>query len=191
MKQALTTAPTFTQGGVLVPKGTIINVDPERSRDPKKFVKNTPNLADPSEARRMTATPIAAIAPTGPNPTVPQQIPPGTIQVPGGYQNAEGSALVPEGGAAAEEIEEEGVQRTNALDHDGDGKSGGMASAPTEDASAEEINAALAKLDGTNDEHWTQSGKPAVAAVQVEGKTVTRELIEAAAPDAKRPEQAS
>lgn len=57
-----------------------------------------------------------------------------------------------------------------------------------ESATADEIKAALALLDGKTDAHWTKAGLPAVDAVaDLTGKTVTREAITEAAPDAKRP----
>ena len=50
------------------------------------------------------------------------------------------------------------------------------------------LEAALRKLDPNNDEHWTKSGKPAVAAVeQFYGSAdITRTDIEAAIPDFDR-----
>lgn len=52
----------------------------------------------------------------------------------------------------------------------------------------DEINAAIALLDGANDDHWTAAGLPAVDAVaEIAGKPVTRAAIEAVAPDLKRP----
>lgn len=60
-----------------------------------------------------------------------------------------------------------------------------------EDASAEEIVDAIGKLDAANDDHWTKAGAPDVAAlVALTGKKVTRAAVDAAAKDAKRPEQA-
>lgn len=77
-----------------------------------------------------------------------------------------------------------------ALDHDGDGKQGGMHPPLTDPATADEIKAALTQLDGKNDAHWTQAGAPAVEAVGalLPGKTVTRAAITEASPDFKRPE---
>lgn len=58
----------------------------------------------------------------------------------------------------------------------------------TDPATADEIKAAVDLLDGKNEAHWTKAGLPAVEAVaEITGKAVTREAIEAAAPDAKRP----
>ncbi|ALJ12633.1 hypothetical protein [Sphingopyxis macrogoltabida] len=58
----------------------------------------------------------------------------------------------------------------------------------TDPATADEIKAAVDLLDAKNGEHWTKAGLPAVEVVaEITGKVVTREAIEAAAPDAKRP----
>ncbi|WP_311271048.1 hypothetical protein [Sphingobium sp. WCS2017Hpa-17] len=57
-----------------------------------------------------------------------------------------------------------------------------------EAATADEIKSAVGLLDGKTDAHWTKAGLPAVEAVaELTGKTVTREAITEAAPDAKRP----
>lgn len=51
------------------------------------------------------------------------------------------------------------------------------------------IKAAVDGLDPANDDHWTSAGLPAVDAVkEALGADVTRAQIEAAAPEAKRPE---
>ena len=51
------------------------------------------------------------------------------------------------------------------------------------------IRAAIEGLDPKNDAHWTKAGLPEVAAVkEALGADVNRAQIEAAAPDAKRPE---
>jgi hypothetical protein len=58
-------------------------------------------------------------------------------------------------------------------------------------ATAEDIVSAIGLLDPNNEDHWTKAGLPEVAAVrELAGKPVTRAAIEAAAPDAKRPEPA-
>lgn len=85
---------------------------------------------------------------------------------------------------ANEQIEALNVKLA-AFDRDGDGNPGGSKPA----ASAEDITAAIALLDGKNDDHWTAAGLPAVEAVaELTGKAVSRKAIEEAAPDAKRPE---
>ncbi len=77
---------------------------------------------------------------------------------------------------------------SDPLDHDHNGEKGGAAQAAGDAATAEEITAAIAELDGKNDDHWTAAGLPKVEIVaDLTGKTVTRAAIEEAAPDAKRP----
>jgi hypothetical protein len=52
------------------------------------------------------------------------------------------------------------------------------------------IKAALAKLDPANEDHWTNEGKPAMAAVNALLPThITRDRLEAVAPDFSRPER--
>ncbi len=57
-----------------------------------------------------------------------------------------------------------------------------------EEATADEIVAAIAGLDPKDDDHWTKGGLPDVSTVAASlGKKVTRAAIDAAS-DAKRPE---
>lgn len=57
-----------------------------------------------------------------------------------------------------------------------------------EDASAEEIVAAIAELDAKDDAHWTKGGLPDVNVLaKAIGKRLTRAAVDAAAPEAKRP----
>lgn len=64
-------------------------------------------------------------------------------------------------------------------------------SAEAEDATADEIVAAIEGLDPANDDHWTKAGLPDVSVLaDALGKKVTRAAVTEAAPDAKRPEQA-
>lgn len=100
---------------------------------------------------------------------------------------------------ARAERAEAGLQKANeqiealnlklqAFDHDGDGNPGGGSDEVGDSATADEITAAIALLDGKDDAHWTAAGLPAVDAVaELTGKHVTRAAITAAAPDAKRP----
>lgn len=61
--------------------------------------------------------------------------------------------------------------------------------AEAEEASADEIVAAIADLDPDNDEHWTKGGLPDVSSLaNALGKKVTRAAIDEAAPDARRAE---
>lgn len=72
-----------------------------------------------------------------------------------------------------------------AFDHDGDGKPGGTANA--EPASDDAVKTALEQLDSGNDEHWTQTGLPAVDAVaKLAGGKVTRDQITNVAPALSR-----
>lgn len=96
--QKVTTDLTFAQNGVLVPPGSIIQVDVSKG----DFTdENTPNLADVGGAIVNVAVPVAPIAPAGPNPTMPQQVPPGAFQTATGYVVPGGALLVAEGSQAA------------------------------------------------------------------------------------------
>lgn len=105
------TTPTFINGS-LHPAGVPVYVDldqieiEEPSKEKPKG--NTPNLADPGSAARLIVSPVAPIAPTGPNPTMPQQIPPGAMQTTDGYAMG-ASLLVAEGSERARLAEEEGI----------------------------------------------------------------------------------
>lgn len=133
-------------GGSLRPVGTVVNFPDEKlvprtarsapgpdGRDDNVRVANS-NLIDPGEARTLAIAPQAAIAPTGPNPTMPQQVPAGAYQGPGGHydgatllvaEGSEAAANPPTGTTTTDVIEEEG--RESAFDHDGDGNDGGSA----------------------------------------------------------------
>jgi hypothetical protein len=79
-------------------------------------------------------------------------------------------------------------ERLKAFDRDGAGNPGGSNGDSGEPATADEIKSAIGLLDGTVDAHWTAAGLPAVDAVaELTGKSVTRDAIKSAAPDAKRP----
>lgn len=127
--EKVTTRDTFTQSGELVPAGTRITVDEAKlgdaARPEARAEDDFSNLVDPGEGAEVVIAAVAPIAPTGPNPTVPQQLAPGTRQTAAGYQNgdqfltAEGSKLAKHAGkalSAGEEavVEEEGVQRTQS-----------------------------------------------------------------------------
>ncbi len=107
MAKKLTTAPTFYQG-VLHPAGTMLDIDDEAG----DFVfsgkdANTPNLTDAKNFEAPAYVEVAPIAPSGPNPTAPQQVPPGTMQTASGFVSSDGSRLVPEGAETPAEVEEE------------------------------------------------------------------------------------
>lgn len=126
--QKVTTDVTFHEGR-LVPPGTVITLDTSKGDfnfAPPKFDGsggNTPNLADPGNALVNVAVPVAPIAPTGPNPTMPQQVPPGAMQTTAGYAIPGGALLVAEGSQAAADagsIEEEGPVRRQPSEATGD-----------------------------------------------------------------------
>ena len=82
----------FTKAGRYVTKGEIISadeVDYDANDDKAAFI------AAPSGVNENAVVEISAIAPTGPNPQNPQQIPNGTVQGPGGYMQG-GARLVGE-----------------------------------------------------------------------------------------------
>jgi hypothetical protein len=128
VEQKVTTTPFFDQTGTLRPAGVIVNIDTDKmdiSTD-EKGRSNTPNLAEPGEAPVLLPTEVAAIGPTGPAPTMPQQVPPGSMQMTDGYANGE-ALLVAQGRpgfaemqASAEEqnegVEEEAVMRLSATE---------------------------------------------------------------------------
>ena len=109
--QKVTTDLSFIDG-VLVPAGTLVNIDPSLVSDR--------NLADPGNALVNVAVAVAPIAPTGPNPTMPQQVPPGVFQTPAGYVTPGGAMLVAQGSEAAAEVARTGQQ----IDDSGDGEDG-------------------------------------------------------------------
>ena len=119
--------PSFING-VLKRPGEIASVDTEAFGKRKDAPKNDdmmPNLesADGNVARAIVQ--VASIAPTGPNPTKPQQLPAGSTQIGNKYVGPGGETLVgeavvpgqgiPEAGPVNNDdsdVEEEGVQRT-------------------------------------------------------------------------------
>jgi hypothetical protein len=96
--QKVTTEPTFTQDGVLVPAGTPIFIDTSKIT---LTAENSTNLADVGSAPINVPVAVAPIAPTGPFPTIPQQVPPGSFQTNAGYADNAGSMLVAAGSVAA------------------------------------------------------------------------------------------
>lgn len=128
----VTTGPTFTQDGVLVPPNTPIQVSSDIAQaeaDNAKENKVASALRDFDQREFANQVPVAvaAIGPTGPNPTQPQALPPGAYQTPGGYADATGVPLVAEttntpAAPAGEPVVEEGgpatakTQEPDALD---------------------------------------------------------------------------
>ena len=145
--------------GRLVPKGGIGHIEdvvlkPRGERGGKSGDDNTrprnSNLV-PIKGRPVPPPEIevAAIGPTGPNPTMPQQVPPGTIQTGAGHFN-DGNRLVAEGTRATsivddtgnDEVEEEDT--SSALDD-------GMAEDEDDgdDGGSEDEQVASAVVEGT------------------------------------------
>lgn len=131
--QKVLTTPTFI-GGSLHPAGDLVTINPDHfvDEDGEKVdlddQKKFPNLADVGDVPVLRPTAVAPIAPTGPNPTMPQQVPPGSMQVPGGYANGE-ALLVADGHPALAEmqagaddlnadVEEEAVTRLSGTAQD-------------------------------------------------------------------------
>jgi len=123
IKQMVTgNLPTFI-GGALVPPNTPVYVDDDQidldttlTDENGKTLKGKKDIGLHPIGDYTAPVPvaIAAIGPTGPNPTAPQQLPPGVIQTQAGYTNAAGAPLVAEGSEAAIEVEEGGAPATNS-----------------------------------------------------------------------------
>lgn len=87
--QKLVTADSFDAQGVLVPAGHIGTFDDARINGEEEHLHD---VGDFQPARVQ----ISPIAPTGPNPTMPQQIPTDAVQGPGGSYLTPGKVLVAE-----------------------------------------------------------------------------------------------
>lgn len=137
-KVLLATMDTFTKAGRFVSKG-----QPVSSEEVDFDGDNTANLieAPKSLTGKQPVVEISALAPTGPNPTAPQQVAPDVVQTAAGYEQA-GVLLVgevtkpekqrievvgidDEKGANAQADVNEALAKADALDHDGDGRKGG------------------------------------------------------------------
>lgn len=143
--QMVTTDLTFHEGR-LVPVGTPITLDTskiELKEATKDHPGNMPNLAPMGSAIINVATPVAPIAPTGPYPTMPQQVPPGAFQTPAGYVVPGGALLVGEGSQAAidaangpsiadqrDAMEEEAPVRRQAAEATGDANTAAISNGP-------------------------------------------------------------
>ena len=86
--QKLVTENSFVDG-VYVPAGSIASFDPEKLSGNEAHIHEVGDFEE-------VLVPQAAIAPTGPNPTVPQQIPPDALQSAGGLYKRPGAIMVPE-----------------------------------------------------------------------------------------------
>ena len=80
-KTLIATVDTFTKQGRFVPRGAPLSSD-EIDYNKKKSTNVT---EAPSGVADGAAVQVSAIAPTGPNPTAPQQLAPGAVQVGGDY----------------------------------------------------------------------------------------------------------
>lgn len=89
MSKHIATIPTFTKGGRYIERGGLID-------DVELDDTESGNVIDaPSDINENAVVEISAIAPSGPNPQNPQQLPIGGRQVPGGYEQ-DGAKLVGE-----------------------------------------------------------------------------------------------
>ena len=86
--QKLVSKDSFVNGR-LVPAGHLASYDEAQLSGKERHIKD---VGDFSPAMVQ----IAPIAPTGPNPTVPQQLPPDAVQMPGGGYAQPGKMLVAE-----------------------------------------------------------------------------------------------
>ncbi len=109
------TKKVFDQSGVLRFPGerVLFDTNPKKSAR-KEGAKRDDGLADATKEGVAEIVAIAAIAPTGPNPTSPQQLPAGANQSRSGFHSAEGEKLVAEGSELAIEVEEGGSPRGKA-----------------------------------------------------------------------------
>lgn len=121
-KQMVTTGLSFIDGR-LVPAGTPVFIDTDQidldnkvyGEDDKPLKGKTKDvgLVDHDGAQASVVPVVmAAIGPSGPNPTAPQQIAAGDMQVGDGYATPEGTPIVAEGSAEALEVEEGGEPAT-------------------------------------------------------------------------------
>lgn len=85
----LVTEDSFDAVGKLVPAGQIGTFDAETLSGKEPHLHDVPSEPQP-------VVEISAIAPTGPNPTVPQQLPPDAVQLPGGGYGRTGAVLTAE-----------------------------------------------------------------------------------------------
>lgn len=91
--QKLVSAPSFDASGTLVPEGHIGVFDEDRLTN--EAGKEAPHLHDVGDFTPAVIE-VSPIGPTGPNPTIPQQIPPGAVQAPDGTYRIPGKVLVGE-----------------------------------------------------------------------------------------------
>lgn len=100
--QKLALQDSFDARGVFIPAGHIGSFDADKI-EPEK----DKHLIDPGELGEPAMVQISVIAPTGPNPVTPQQLPPGAVQGPAGTYLTPGKVLVSEVTKTAEQRIEE------------------------------------------------------------------------------------
>lgn len=143
-------------GGSLRPKGTVVAIDSDKLKPREersgetKAGNNTrarnSNLVPVGKQRAVPEIEMAAIGPTGPNPTMPQQVPPGTTQIGAGRFN-DGNRLVAEG------------TRDTSIVTEGDRE-------PIGDDEIEEEDTASALGDAGEDEEGSEADQQAKAIVE-------------------------
>ncbi len=112
IKTMVATKKVFDQNGVLKFPGELVQFDTNPKRSAKREGEKRDNgLADVKSTAPAKVVAISAIAPTGPNPVSPQQLPAGANQSRTGFVSEEGEKLVAEGSEAAIEVEEGGAPR--------------------------------------------------------------------------------
>jgi hypothetical protein len=105
--QKLTTKDTFTKEGAFVPRGHPIMVDSDDLNG------NERNLIDYDGSIERSVVEMAAVAPTGPNPTRPQQVPVNAVETIEGFV-VPGAVLVGEVTASADErLDKSGISAEN------------------------------------------------------------------------------
>lgn len=147
--QKLVTQDSFDAYGVFVPAGHIGTFDEERINGKEKHLKD-PAGFEPAVVE------IAAIGPTGPNPTAPQQIPPDAVQTAGGGYATPGKRLVGEVTQSADvrlsaiEASDEAAV-TEALSDVMDVSREGTVARASAGAAATDTNAANASTENNDD----------------------------------------
>lgn len=89
-KMLIATADAFSKNAVFIAKGQVVSADAVDWKD-----GDAGFIAAPDGVTSNAVVEVSAIAPTGPNPTNPQQIAPGVVQTAGGYVD-QGATLVGE-----------------------------------------------------------------------------------------------
>lgn len=112
----------FTKIGKYVARGQVVSSD---EVDYSEADKNSAFIPAPSGVSGTAVVEMSAIAPTGPNPQNPQQIPNGTVQTPEGYvqdgARMIGEVTIPEQERRVMIVEDDDTQAqvTEALDKAG------------------------------------------------------------------------